>query len=183
MPWRSNRASARARAHVRRPGESTSAWQRRGRSVASANATFPRKLSPAARPVTDTSLPLDALETPAAIVDLARMERNLDRAAEYAAAHQLALRPHVKTHKSPRIAAAQIARGAPGLTCATPREAEVMAEVSDDLLIAYPPVGALRARRLASLPSNARVTVALDSARAAADLAAAAGEARRVIGV
>ena len=128
-------------------------------------------------------MPLAMLETPSAIVDLDRMERNLDRAAEYAAAHQLALRPHVKTHKSPRIAAEQIARGAHGLTCATPYEAEVMSAVSDDLLIAYPPVGEARARRIASLPAGARITVALDSERAVAEMAAAAEEARRQIGV
>jgi D-serine deaminase-like pyridoxal phosphate-dependent protein len=126
---------------------------------------------------------LAALETPAAVVDLDRMERNLDRAADYAAAHQLALRPHVKTHKSPRVAAEQIARGAQGLTCATPYEAEVMSAVSDDLLLAYPPVGAARAHRIASLPRAARVTVALDSARAVAEMAAAAEEAQRLVGV
>ncbi|HEY2065371.1 MAG TPA: alanine racemase [Gemmatimonadaceae bacterium] len=126
---------------------------------------------------------LATLETPAAIVDLDRMECNLDRAADYAAAHQLALRPHVKTHKSPRVAAEQLARGAHGLTCATPYEAEVMSSVSDDLLLAYPPVGAARARRIAALPSAARVTVALDSERAVAEMAAAAEAARRLIGV
>ena len=67
--------------------------------------------------------PLDKLETPAAVVDLDRMERNLDAAAGYAAEHGLVLRPHVKTHKSPFVASAQLARGAGGLTCATPFEA------------------------------------------------------------
>ena len=62
--------------------------------------------------------------------------------ATYTALHGLALRPHVKTHKSPRIAADQLRLGALGLTCATPFEAEVMAESRDDLLVAYPPVGA-----------------------------------------
>ncbi|MDQ6636148.1 MAG: D-TA family PLP-dependent enzyme, partial [Gemmatimonadota bacterium] len=61
---------------------------------------------------------LDTLETPALVVDLDRMERNLDRAAAYAATHGLALRPHVKTHKSPVVAESQLARGARGLTCA-----------------------------------------------------------------
>jgi D-serine deaminase-like pyridoxal phosphate-dependent protein len=125
----------------------------------------------------------DALETPALVVDLDRMERNLGRAADYAAAHGLALRPHVKTHKSPVIASEQLRRGARGLTCATPYEAEVMATVSDDLLVAYPPVGAPRAARLAALPRAARVTVALDSLRAATDLSAAASAAGRTIGV
>ena len=105
-------------------------------------------------PVSAPSAPLDALETPAVVVDLDRMERNLDAASKYATAHALALRPHVKTHKSPMIASAQLARGARGLTCATPFEAEIMASVCDDLLVAYPPVGAHRARRLAELPRH-----------------------------
>ena len=133
--------------------------------------------------VTDALTPLDALETPAVVVDLARMERNLDAAAAYAASHGLALRPHVKTHKSPRIASAQLARGAQGLTCATPFEAEVMSAVCDDLLVAYPPVGAPRARRLAALPPQVRVTVALDSMLAIEELARAARTARRTVGV
>lgn len=133
--------------------------------------------------VPDARTPLDALETPAVVVDLARMERNLDGAAAYAASHRLALRPHVKTHKSPRIASAQLARGARGLTCATPFEAEVMSAVCDDLLVAYPPVGAPRARRLAALPPQVRVTVALDSILAIEELARAARTARRTVGV
>lgn len=123
------------------------------------------------------------LETPVPVVDLDRLERNLDRAAAYAREHHLALRPHIKTHKSPRLAAEQIRRGAPGLTCATPYEAEVMSEVADDILVAYPPVGPLRARRLVALPEAVRLTVALDSAAAAAELAAAARAAEREVGV
>ena len=123
------------------------------------------------------------LETPVPVVDLDRLARNLDRAARYAAEHKLALRPHIKTHKSPRLAAEQIKRGAVGLTCATPFEAEVMSEVADDLLVAYPPVGSARARRVANLPDQVRITVALDSATAVDDLAAAARAADREIGV
>jgi D-serine deaminase-like pyridoxal phosphate-dependent protein len=126
---------------------------------------------------------LDDIETPAPIVDLDRMERNLDRAAAYAAEHGLALRPHIKTHKSPLIAAEQMRRGAIGLTCATPREAEVMSEVADDILLAYPPVGAPRARRVVSVPDRTRVAVALDSATAIEHLAAAARPVGRPISV
>ena len=126
---------------------------------------------------------LAALETPALVVDLDRLDANLGRAAEYAASHGLALRPHVKTHKSPWVAAAQLRLGARGLTCATPREAEVMSEVSDDVLLAYPPVGRARARRIAGLPAPLRLTVALDSEQAATELARAARDARREIGV
>ena len=117
------------------------------------------------------------------VVDLDRMTRNLDRAAAYAAEHRLALRPHVKTHKSPRLAREQMVRGAAGLTCATPFEAEVMSAEASDLLLAYPPVGAPRARRLAELPSSVRLTVALDSARAIDDLAEAARAADREVHV
>ena len=126
---------------------------------------------------------IESIDTPAALVDLDRMERNLARAADYARQHGLALRPHVKTHKSPRVASAQIALGASGLTCATPHEAEVMADVSGDLLIAYPPVGAARAQRIAQLPSSVKVTVALDSERAIDEIARAAASAQRTVGV
>ena len=116
------------------------------------------------------------LETPALLVDLDRMQRNLDRAADYARRHGLALRPHIKTHKSPLLAREQLDRGAAGLTCATTYEAEVMSEVCDDLLVMYPPVGAQRARRMAELAQRVRLTVALDSDVAATDLSRAASD-------
>ena len=126
---------------------------------------------------------LHELETPAAIVDLDRLERNLDRAAAYATTQGLALRPHVKTHKTAWIAAEQERRGAAGVTCATPREAEVMSAVSEDILVAYPPVGPARAARIAALPAPARVTVALDSIEAIDAMERAAAGAKRQVGV
>jgi len=123
------------------------------------------------------------LETPVPVVDLDRLARNLDRAAAYATEHHLSLRPHVKTHKSPRIASAQLRRGAVGLTCATPFEAEVMSAVCDDILVAYPPVGAVRARRLAALPETLKLTVALDAPEAVEHIATAARDADRPVSV
>lgn len=123
------------------------------------------------------------LETPAAVVDLDRLDANLGRAASYAATHGLALRPHVKTHKSPLVAERQLLAGARGLTCATPHELAVMSSVCDDLLLAYPPVGAPRNRHLASLPARVELLVALDSARAIADLSETAAATHREIGV
>jgi D-serine deaminase-like pyridoxal phosphate-dependent protein len=123
------------------------------------------------------------LETPVPVVDLDRLDRNLDRMAAYTASHNLALRPHVKTHKSARIAAEQLRRGAAGVTCATPREAEVMSEVSTDVLLAYPPIGRAKLERLMALPENVRLTVALDSAYAVEALAAAAAAHGRTVGV
>src|SRR5678815_5206633 len=123
------------------------------------------------------------LETPVPVVDLDRLARNLDRAATYATTHGLALRPHIKTHKSPRVAAQQIDRGAVGVTCATPYEAEVMSTVCDNILVAYPPVGAKRAARLAAIDPRVKLTVALDSLQAIEDLAQAARAANRPISV
>lgn len=120
---------------------------------------------------------LAELETPALVVDLDRMERNLDRVADYARQHGLALRPHIKTHKSPLLAREQLTRGAVGVTCATPQEAEIMSEVADDILVMYPPVGAARANRLAAVARQVHLTVGLDSDVAAAELSRAAVEA------
>lgn len=138
-----------------------------------------------ARPLDALTEPqlLSSLETPAALVDLGRLSENLDRMAEYCALHGLALRPHVKTHKSPRIAAEQLRLGTAGLTCATPRELEVMSEVCHDLLLAYPLVGAAKTRRVLSLPKEVELTVALDSLEALEALAEAADAANRTVGI
>jgi D-serine deaminase-like pyridoxal phosphate-dependent protein len=127
--------------------------------------------------------PISELETPVPVVDLDRLGRNLDRAAAYASQHGLALRPHIKTHKSPRIAMEQLTRGAVGLTCATPFEAEVMSGVCRDLLVAFPPVGSARASRIAALPEDVNVTVALDSIESVEMIAESARASDRRIGV
>ncbi len=126
---------------------------------------------------------LETLETPVPIVDLDRLTHNLDRMAAYATLHGLRLRPHVKTHKSPRIATEQLQRGAVGLTCATARELEVMSSVCDDLLLAFPPVGAARLERLMRLTADAQLTVAVDSVESLPALAMAAKLARRDLDV
>jgi D-serine deaminase-like pyridoxal phosphate-dependent protein len=123
-----------------------------------------------------------ALETPAALVDVDRLTRNLDRMAKYCAEHELALRPHVKTHKSLRVANEQVARGAAGLTCATPRESEVMSEVTGDLLLHHPVLGSKLARVM-SLPRSTSIVVAVDSAEAIDGLSEAAQIAERDVGV
>ena len=125
---------------------------------------------------------LPRLETPAALVDLDRLERNIARMASYARTHSLALRPHIKTHKATTIAASQLAHGATGLTCATPAEAGVMSAVCDDILLAYPAIGPKLARLMA-LPRELSLTVALDSAKAVDDLARAARAAGRPVRV
>lgn len=122
------------------------------------------------------------LDTPVPLVDLDRLEGNLDRMARYARDHGLGLRPHIKTHKATRVAREQMGRGAIGLTCATPREAEVMSEVTRDILLAHPPVGQ-KADRLMRLPAETDLMVALDSLEAVEVLGAAARARKRPVRV
>jgi D-serine deaminase-like pyridoxal phosphate-dependent protein len=124
------------------------------------------------------------LETPALLIDLDRMERNLCRVAQYAKEHELRLRPHTKTHKIPAIGKKQIELGAAGLTVAKVGEAEVMlSSGTPDLLVAYPVIGLSKLRRLMEVARQTKTTVALDSLQAARQLSDAARAARVTIGV
>lgn len=123
------------------------------------------------------------IETPIGYVDLSRATANARRVAAYAAEHGLSWRPHIKTHKSTEVAAIQLDAGARGLTVATLREAEVMAALTPDLLLAYPPVGTAKLDRLLALPDHLDLKVALDSEAVLGPLAAAAHAAGRLVGV
>lgn len=114
----------------------------------------------------------ERFETPLAVIDEAVMEANLARMAALADSAGLVLRPHAKTHKSPFVAARQLAHGAGGLTVATLREAEVFVEAGvDDILIAHPPVGEPKLRRLRELAERVRrLAVALDAVELASGL-------------
>jgi D-serine deaminase-like pyridoxal phosphate-dependent protein len=111
------------------------------------------------------------LDTPALVVDLEIMERNLRRAADYTVAHGLRFRPHTKTHKIPSLAIRQLKLGAVGFTVAKFSEAEVMLGAwPGDRLLEYPTIGYRKLRRLAEIARAARVTVAVDSHLAAFQL-------------
>lgn len=82
---------------------------------------------------------IDAIGTPALLLDLDILERNLARMAQRAAALGVRLRPHVKTHKCPEIGNLQLAAGAAGVTVSTLYEAEVFADHGfDDITWAFP---------------------------------------------
>jgi D-serine deaminase-like pyridoxal phosphate-dependent protein len=82
---------------------------------------------------------ITALRTPCVLADLPRLERNIDRMQSAAEARGKRLRPHVKTHKRPDLAATQIARGAVGICCAKLGEAEVFADHRvEDIRLPYP---------------------------------------------
>ena len=116
------------------------------------------------------------LPTPFLTVDLDAVERNIDRMQRYCDTHGLTLRPHVKTHKMPRLAHLQRAAGATGITCQKLGEAEVMADAGfDDILITFPLIGTGKAERVAALASRTRLAVGADSAPVARALSAAVG--------
>lgn len=123
------------------------------------------------------------VETPVGYVDLARARANAERIVAYANEHGLGWRPHIKTHKSRTIARIQLQAGARGLTVATLREAEVMSSLTDDILLAYPPVGRRKLDRLLALPEHVDLKVALDSEEVLTALSAAASAAGREVGI
>ncbi len=124
------------------------------------------------------------LETPALVIDLDIMERNLRRVADYAREHDFRLRPHTKTHKLPVLGRKQIELGAAGLTVAKVGEAEVMLDAQPpELLVAYPVIGRRKLERLMAVAARTRVTVSLDSVFAAKQLSDAAREVQTEIGV
>ena len=126
------------------------------------------------------------IPTPALVVDLAAMERNIALMSEFFAGSGCSIRPHFKAHKTPAIARRQLAAGScSGLTCATVGEAEVCAEeqLTNDILIANQVVGPGKADRVAKLAGGLDMKVAVDSDAGLDDIARAARAAGVEIGV
>ena len=113
------------------------------------------------------------VETPAVCIDLPRMEANIQRMASGLIAKGVALRPHVKSHKSLQVARRQIEAGAIGLTSATIGEAEVFVNGGfDNVFIAYPLwLTDAKAARLAKMLTRARVAIGVSSLEGAKHLA------------
>ncbi len=127
---------------------------------------------------------LSYIDTPSLLIDSAKMERNLQEMAAIAADAGVALRPHVKTHKSPSLALRQLELGARGVTVAKIGEAEVMADAGiRDIRIAYPIVGESKLSRLTRLMQMADVSISLDSVEAARGLSDLGGHIDRHIPV
>ena len=120
------------------------------------------------------------LVTPALVADLDLLQRNVTDMASFAATQGLVLRPHAKTHKTPRIADLQRGAGAIGLTVATVGEAEVFAGAGHtDLFVAYPLwLDAGRTERVRALLEHASLVVGVDSPEGARRLAAQLGDDR-----
>ncbi len=128
--------------------------------------------------------PVEDLPTPAVLVDLEVLEKNIARQAERARATGVRLRPHAKTHKCPEIARLQLAAGAAGISLAKTAEAEVFAAAGfDDIFIAYPVVGLRKAERLLALSEGLRLAVGCDSLEGALGLSNAFHAAGRSLDV
>jgi D-serine deaminase-like pyridoxal phosphate-dependent protein len=118
------------------------------------------------------------LETPVAIVDLDRMEAAIYRLQKYLSEHGIADRPHIKTHRIPEIALAQVMAGAVGITCQKLAEAEIMADAGiKDIFLPYNIVGTLKLARLLGLVKRVRMAVTADSEPTIHGLSAVMGSA------
>lgn len=103
--------------------------------------------------------------TPYLAIDPHRVQRNIERMAQWARSQSVQLRPHVKTHKSVRLASWQLDAGACGITVATIGEAEVFVGAGfTDVFIAYPLwIDEDDAKRLNALAERARIIIGVDS--------------------
>ena len=103
------------------------------------------------------------VDTPALLVDIDKVRKNISFMQDKADIANVKLRPHTKTHKMPYIAKLQTAAGAAGITVAKLGEAEVMADAGfGDIFIANEIVGEAKLMRLASLNRRIRVIVGVD---------------------
>jgi D-serine deaminase-like pyridoxal phosphate-dependent protein len=129
-------------------------------------------------PPAEIGAAVDAVDTPALILEMEPFERNLRRMTDSLKGFGVALRPHAKSHKCAEIALRQLALGAVGVCCQKVSEAEALVSGGvSDLLIANEVVGEPKLRRLADLARRAKIAVCADHPDGVAALAAAAADA------
>jgi len=129
-----------------------------------------------------------AIDTPALVVDLDAMQRNLSRMAEFAKKHEIRWRPHAKMHKCSAIARLQVQAGAVGVCVQKTAEAEAMAAGGvTDIYITNEIVAPPKLARVAQLAHRLRseggqLAIAVDSHVGVSRLATAMNDARRETG-
>jgi D-serine deaminase-like pyridoxal phosphate-dependent protein len=126
--------------------------------------------------MTQTPEQTQSIATPAVLVDLDVVKRNITRFQTYANQIGMAVRPHIKTHKLPQVALMQLKAGAVGITCQKISEAEAMVAADgrlNDVLITYNILGAEKLAHLRDLAGKVRLTVVADNAVVIDGLAAA----------
>lgn len=126
-------------------------------------------------PPASIGMPIDAVDTPALLLDLDAFERNLARLPRSLAGSGVRMRPHAKAHKCPEIALRQIAQGAVGVCCQKVSEAEALVRGGvKDILVSNEIVGRPKLERLAALARRAHLGVCVDQAANVRDLDEAA---------
>lgn len=129
--------------------------------------------------------PVAAIDTPALVVDLDAMQRNLSRMAEFTRKHDIRWRPHAKMHKSSAIARLQMQAGAVGVCVQKTSEAEAMvAGGVTDVYISNEVVAPAKLARVAELAhqlaaERGRLAIAVDSLEGVRRLANAMNDRRR----
>lgn len=141
-------------------------------------------MSDALSPPAHVGADIDAIDTPALLLDLDVFERNLEALDRSLAGRSVRVRPHAKAHKCPEIARRQVARGAVGICCQKVSEAEVFVRSGiADVLVANEIVGAAKLARLARLAGRATIGVCVDDEGNVEDLARAASDAGTTVHV
>lgn len=120
------------------------------------------------------------IDTPAVLIDLDVAEANIRKFQAHCDHHGLKLRPHIKTHKLPMLAQAQIAAGAIGITCQKVSEAEAMISEGgiSDVLITFNIIGAGKLKRLRRLADKVTLSVVADNRSVADGLSGAFADAQ-----
>jgi D-serine deaminase-like pyridoxal phosphate-dependent protein len=134
-------------------------------------------------PPAEIGASIDQIETPALVIDLDALDRNIAKMAGHASAAGVRLRPHAKTHKSPEIARRQIAHGAVGQCVQKVGEAEALVRGGiTNILVSNEVAGERKLRRLAALAGDATIALCFDApeqidamSRAARDLGVEVG--------
>ena len=117
----------------------------------------------------------DTVPTPALLVNKSIVASNILRWQTHATAHGVALRPHIKTHKSIELATMQREAGATGITAAKLSEATVFVDAGfTDVFVAYPIIGREKCAVAAALARRCRLIVGVENAAAVQDLSDAA---------
>ena len=128
-------------------------------------------------PPAEPGAPVDEVDTPALLIDLDALEKNLDRMAALARKAGVKLRPHAKTHKSPVIARLQMSRGAVGQCVQKSRKPRSWPGGVGDILVSNEVAGPRKLARFAALSRISTAAICVDSEAGVAALEAAAEDA------
>ena len=172
-PWSAGATPRTSKArHARR--------RQRGRLPAGAGRAGAAMSTPAEAFVPKVGDPVAAIDTPALVIDLDAMERNLAAMADFARARNVRLRPHAKMHKCAAIARLQREAGAVGVCVQKTSEAEALAAAGvDDIYISNEVIDRAKLARVAALATRVRLAIAVDSLEGIERLAGSGARGRR----